>query len=129
MLKIKADNIGCGDCRMKAVGNLVASGAKKVSFDMAKSQIVVDQGPLSTDKVIELIEKASIFVEGIVTDTITFKVEFQPSEEEELTKLLQAYHPEFGEPGMITFANDVDVYDIEDLLSVYGYKVKQIIKI
>jgi hypothetical protein len=129
MLKIKADNIGCGDCRMKAVGNLVASGAKKVSFDMAKSQIVVDQGPLSTDKVIELIEKASIFVEGIVTDTITFKVEFQPSEEEELTKLLQTYHPEFGEPGSITFANDVDVYDIEDLLSVYGYKVKQIIKI
>ena len=129
MLKIKADNIGCGDCRMKAVGNLVASGAKKVSFDMAKSQIVVDQGPLSTDKVIELIEKASIFVEGIVTDTITFKVEFQPSEEEELTKLLQAYHPEFGEPGTIMFANDVDVYDIEDLLSVYGYKVKQIIKI
>jgi hypothetical protein len=129
MLKIKADNIGCGDCRMKAVGNLVASGAKKVSFDMAKSQIVVDQGPLSTDKVIELIEKASIFVEGIVTDTITFKVEFQPSEEEELTKLLQTYHPEFGEPGTITFANDVDVYDIEDLLSVYGYKVKQIIKI
>jgi len=129
MLKIKADNIGCGDCRMKAVGNLVASGAKKVSFDMAKSQIVVDQGPLSTDKVIELIEKASIFVEGIVTDNITFKVEFQPSEEEELTKLLQTYHPEFGEPGTITFANDVDVYDIEDLLSVYGYKVKQIIKI
>jgi hypothetical protein len=129
MLKIKADNIGCGDCRMKAVGNLVASGAKKVSFDMAKSQIVVDQGPLSTDKVIELIEKASIFVEGIVTDTITFKVEFQASEEEELTKLLQTYHPEFGEPGSITFANDVDVYDIEDLLSVYGYKVKQIIKI
>jgi hypothetical protein len=129
MLKIKADNIGCGDCRMKAVGNLVASGAKKVSFDMAKSQIVVDQGPLSTDKVIELIEKASIFVEGIVTDTITFKVEFQPSEEEELTKLLQTYHPEFGEPGTITFTNDVDVYDIEDLLSVYGYKVKQIIKI
>lgn len=129
MLKIKADNIGCGDCRMKATGNLVASGAKKVSFDMAKSQIVVDQGPLSTDKVIELIEKASIFVEGIVTDNITFKVEFQPSDEEELTKLLQAYEPEFSEPGTITFDSSVDVYDIEDLLSVYGYKVKQIIKI
>lgn len=129
MLKIKADNIGCGDCRMKAVGNLVASGAKKVSFDMAKSQVIVDQGPLSTEKVIELIEKASIFVEGIVTDIITFTVEFQPNDEEELTKLLQAHHPQFIEPGTITFDSSADVYDIEDLLSVYGYKVLQINKI
>lgn len=128
MLKIKADNIGCGDCRMKAVGNLVASGAKKVSFDMAKSQIVIDQGPLSTERVIELIEKASIFVEGVVSDIIKFKVEFQPRDEEELSKLLHAHQPEFSEPGTITFASSVDVYDIEDLLSVYGYKVQQIIK-
>lgn len=128
MLKFKADNIGCGDCRMKAVGNLVASGAKKVSFDMAKSQVIVDQGPLSTEKVIELIEKASIFVEGVVTDIITFKVEFQPSDEKELSKLLQVHQPQFDEPGTITFDSSADVYDIEDLLSVYGYKVQQIIK-
>ena len=128
MLKFKADNIGCGDCRMKAVGNLVSSGAKKVSFDMSKSQIVVDQGPLSTEQVIELIEKASIFVEGLVTDIIKFKVEFQPNDEEELSKLLQAHQPEFNEPGTITFDSSVDVYDIEDLLSVYGYKVQQVIK-
>ena len=128
MLKFKADNIGCGDCRMKAVGNLVSSGAKKVSFDMAKSQIVVDQGPLSTEKVIELIEKASIFVEGLVTDIIQFKVEFQASDEAELTKLLSVHQPQFNEPGTITFDAEADVYDIEDLLSVYGYKVQQIIK-
>jgi diaminopimelate epimerase len=126
MLRIKADNIGCGDCRMKAVSNLVASGAKKVSFDMAKSQIVVDQGPLSTDKVIELIEKASIFVEGVVSDVVRFHVDFQQSDEVELAKLLHAHHPQFTEPGTITFDGNVDVYDIEDLLSIYGYKVQKV---
>jgi hypothetical protein len=126
MLRIKADNIGCGDCRMKAVSNLVASGAKKVSFDMAKSHIVVDQGPLSTEKVIELIEKATIIVEGLISDVVRFKVDYQLSDEPELAKLLQAHQPQFNEPGTITFDARVDVYDIEDLLSIYGYKVQKV---
>jgi hypothetical protein len=128
MLTFKADNIGCGDCRMKAVSNLVANGAKKVSFDMAKSHIVVDQGGLSTDKVIELIEKASIFVEGLVTDVIEFQVEYQPQDIEELTKLLHEHHPTFPKAGIIAFDSTADVYDIEDLLSVYGYQVLKVKK-
>jgi hypothetical protein len=126
MIKFKADNIGCGDCRMKAVSNLVASGAKKVSFDMAKSQIHVDEGPLGVEKVIELIEKASIFIEGVVSDTIRFHVSYQSSDEEELKRLLASHQPSFNKPGIIEFAQGADVYDIEDLLDVYGYKVSKV---
>jgi hypothetical protein len=126
MLRFKADNIGCGDCRMKAVSNLVSNGAKKVSFDMAKSHVVVDQGPLSTERVIELIEKASIFVEGLISDVVRLKVDYQQSDEVELAKLLQTHQPQFTEPGTITFDANVDVYDIEDLLSIYGYKVQKV---
>jgi diaminopimelate epimerase len=128
MLTFKADNIGCGDCRMKAVSNLVSNGAKKVSFDMAKSHIVVDQGGLSTEKVIELIEKASIFVEGLVTDVIQFQVQYQSQDIEELTKLLHEHRPTFPQAGIIAFDSTVDVYDIEDLLSVYGYQVLKVKK-
>jgi len=126
MIKFKADNIGCGDCRMKAVSNLVASGAKKVSFDMAKSQIHVDEGALGVEKVIELIEKASIFIEGVVSDTIRFHVSYQANDEEELKRLLASHQPTFTQPGIIEFSQGADVYDIEDLLDVYGYKVSKI---
>jgi hypothetical protein len=126
MIKFKADNIGCGDCRMKAVSNLVSSGAKKVSFDMAKSQIHVDEGSLGVEKVIELIEKASIFIEGVVSDSIRFHVSYQASDEAELKRLLASHQPAFTQPGIIEFAQGADVYDIEDLLSVYGYKVSKV---
>jgi hypothetical protein len=126
MIKFKADNIGCGDCRMKAVSNLVSQGAKKVSFDMATSQIHVDEGSLGVDKVIELIEKASIFVEGVISDTIRIHVAYQKADEAELNKLLASHEPIFSQPGIIEFAQGADVYDIEDLLSVYGYKVTKV---
>ena len=126
MIKFKADNIGCGDCRMKAVSNLVSQGAKKVSFDMAKSQIHVDQGPLGVEKVIELIEKASIFVEGVVSDVIRVHVAYQQADQDELLKLLQAHQPQFTEPGVLEFPQGADVYDIEDLLTIYGYKVTKV---
>lgn len=126
MIKFKADNIGCGDCRMKAVSNLVSQGAKKVSFDMAKSQIHVDEGSLDVEKVIELIEKASIFIEGVVSDTIRFHVLYQTNDEAELKRLLAIHQPSFTQPGVIEFTQGADVYDIEDLLSVYGYKVSKV---
>lgn len=126
MIKFKADNIGCGDCRMKAVSNLVSQGAKKVSFDMAKSQIHVEEGSLAVDKVIELIERASIFVEGIVSDVIRVHVAYQEVDQPELSKLLSAHQPHFTTPGVIEFAQGADVYDIEDLLTIYGYKVSKV---
>jgi diaminopimelate epimerase len=126
MIKFKADNIGCGDCRMKAVSNLVSQGAKKVSFDMAKSQILVDEGPLALEKVIELIEKASIFVEGVVSDVIRVHVAYQAVDQQELETLLKAHHPQFTHPGVIEFPQGADVYDIEDLLTIYGYNVSKV---
>jgi hypothetical protein len=128
MLKFKADNIGCGDCRMKAVSNLVASGANKVSFDMAKSHVIVDQGPLSVEKVIELIEKASIFVEGVVSDVIRLHVTHSTPEREELETLLRIHHPRFVDDHIIEFDAGVDLYDIEDVLQIYGFAIQKIEK-
>lgn len=125
MIKFKADNLGCGDCRMKAVSGLVASGAKKVAFDVPESLIFVEEGNLTTEQCIALIEKESIFIESVVKDTITYIVSFSEADVSLLSSTLASFDPEISLADQsITIASNADLYDFEDLLGIYGYPIK-----
>ncbi len=125
MIKFKADNLGCGDCRMKAVSGLIASGAKKVSFDVPESLIFVDEGNLTTEQCIALIEKESIFIEGVVKDKIVYVIEFNELDVKLLSSTLAHFDPVISlEHQTITIESSADLYDFEDLLGIYGYSVK-----
>jgi hypothetical protein len=125
MIKFKADNLGCGDCRMKAVSGLIASGAKKVSFDVPESYIYVEEGNLTTEQCIALIEKESIFIEGVVKDSITYVLEFQEADVKLLSSTLAHFNPVISLADQtITIQSDADVYDFEDLIGIYGYSIK-----
>lgn len=125
MIKFKADNLGCGDCRMKAVSGLVASGAKKVSFNVPESLIFVEEGNLTTEQCIALIEKESIFIEGIVKDTVTYVIDFTEADVKLLQSTLAAFEPDINlDQQTITIQSAADLYDFEDLLGIYGYTIK-----
>lgn len=125
MIKFKADNLGCGDCRMKAVSGLVASGAKKVSFNVPESLIFVEEGNLTTEQCIALIEKESIFIEGIVKDTVTYVIDFTEADVKLLRSTLAPFEPDINlDQQTITIQSAADLYDFEDLLGIYGYTIK-----
>lgn len=125
MIKFKADNLGCGDCRMKAVSGLVSSGAKKVSFNVPESLIFVEEGNLTTEQCIALIEKESIFIEGIVKDTVTYVVDFTEADVKLLRSTLAPFEPDINlDQQTITIQSAADLYDFEDLLGIYGYTIK-----
>lgn len=125
MIKFKADNLGCGDCRMKAVSGLVASGAKKVSFNVPESLIFVEEGNLTTEQCIALIEKESIFIEGIVKDTVTYVIDFTEADVKLLQSTLAPFEPDINlDQQTITIQSAADLYDFEDLLGIYGYTIK-----
>ena len=125
MIKFKADNLGCGDCRMKAVSGLIASGAKKVSFDVPESYIYVEEGNLTTEQCIALIEKESIFIEAVVKDTITYVIEFSEADVKLLSSTLAHFNPVISLASQtITIESSADLYDFEDLIGIYGYSIK-----
>ena len=125
MIKFKADNLGCGDCRMKAVSGLIASGAKKVSFDVPESYIYVEEGNLTTEQCIALIEKESIFIEAVVKDTITYVIEFSEADVKLLSSTLAHFNPVISLADQtITIESSADLYDFEDLIGIYGYSIK-----
>lgn len=110
---------------MKAVSGLVASGAKKVSFNVPESLIFVDEGNLTTEQCIALIEKESIFIEGIVKDTVTYVVDFTDADLKLLSSTLAHFNPEINvEQQTITVQTGADLYDFEDLLGIYGYSIR-----
>lgn len=128
-MKLKADNLGCGECRMKAAAKLRSSGAKKVSFDLQDSFIIIDEGNLTKEECIQIIEKESIYIERSYSENLIVYMDLDEVVIKELTSALQLYKPVFElENNRIQFSGDYDEYDIEELIYIYGYHIKKIVK-
>lgn len=128
-MKIKVDNLGCDRCRMKAIRELTKHGADKVEFDMTKSFIIVDPGPLSEQKVKDIIEWCGIDVEDNYSENLTLYVDLTEFAVKELTRAFKDKRVEFNiHAGTITFESNTDEYEVVETVELYGYKVKRVQK-
>lgn len=128
-MKLKVDNLGCGTCRVKAHADLTRHGAKSIEFDMTDNFIIVDPGPLSKAKVIELIEANSIRVEHHFSESLVLYVDLNDFAVKELSRALSDMFVEFDiENGKIMFDNNADEYEVVEIVELYGYKVKRVDK-
>ena len=127
-MKLKVDNLGCGTCRVKSHIDLTKHGAISIEFDVSKNIVEIDPGPLSKEKVVELLEKNNIIVEGDFGENLILFVEINEFAVKELSRALSDYFVEFDiEKGTITFDN-IEEYDVVEIVELYGYHVKRVVK-
>ncbi len=127
-MKLKVDNLGCGTCRVKAHLDLTKHGAISIEYDINKNIVNIDPGPLNRRKVVELLEKNNIIVEGNFGENLILFVDLNEFAIKELSRALSDYVVEFDlKKGTITFDN-IEEYDVVEIVELYGYHVKKVIK-
>lgn len=128
-MKLKVDNLGCGTCRVKAHADLTRHGAKSIEFDMTNNFIMLDPGPLSREKVIELIEQNTIRVEDHFSEVLVLHVDLNEFAVKELSRAMSDKEVSFDiEAGTISFENEKDEYEVVEIVELYGYPVKRVDK-
>jgi len=127
-MKLKVDNLGCGTCRVTAHIDLTKHGAVSIKYDINKNIVNIDPGPLTKKKVLELLEKNNIIVEADFGENLVLYVDLNEFAIKELSRALSDYFVEFDlEKGTITFDN-IEEYDVVEIVELYGYHVKRVVK-
>lgn len=96
---------------------------------MSTNTVNIDPGPLSKERVIEILERNGIHVEDLYSEKLILYVDLDDLAVKELEKVLGLFFVEFDqEAGKIIFDPGTDEYEVVEIVELYGYRVKRVEK-